>query len=118
MNTSKLRVALKMGLLSLILLGSHATMAQQGKPNEKAVVPPPPTQRLSEDLEPTVTIKQVEGQQVEEFRIRGKLYMMRVTPKGGGKPYVLLDKQGTGHFEVGENYSPHLSVPQWVIMEF
>ncbi len=101
-----------------LAIANPCALAQTAGANQKGVVPPPPVQKgLSEDLEPTVTIKQVDGQQVEEFRIRGKLYMMRVTPKGG-KPYVLVDKAGTGHFEVGENYSPHLSVPQWVIMEF
>ncbi len=106
--------------LPLLILGLGAAHAQapSGAAN-KAVVPPPPVQRgLSDDLEPTVTIKKVDEQQVEEFRIRGKLYMMRVTPKLGGKPYYLIDKDGSGHFEAGETYSSNISVPQWVILEF
>ena len=110
------------GVLWACVLGtlaiSNNSFAQTGKANQRDIVPPPPTVKSSDDLEPTVTIKKVDGQEFEEYRIRGKLYMMRVTPKGGGKPYLLIDKQGTGHFEVGENYSPHLSVPQWVILEF
>jgi hypothetical protein len=105
---------------ALVLLGLNAAFAQAPSgTGGKAILPPPSVQRgLSDDLEPTVTIKKIDEQQVEEFRIRGKLYMMRVTPKLGGKPYYLIDKDGSGHFEAGENYGSNVSVPQWVILEF
>ncbi|MFN7836176.1 MAG: DUF2782 domain-containing protein [Burkholderiaceae bacterium] len=97
---------------------SPRSPAAQPDPTERRTVPPPPEQKQLDELEPTVTIKKIDDQQVEEFRIRGKLYMMRVTPKAGGKPYYLIDKDGSGHFEPGEAYSQQISVPKWVVLEF
>jgi hypothetical protein len=44
--------------------------------------------------------------------------MVRITPKNG-KPYTMIDSKGDGSFAKQDNtLSPHLSVPQWVLIEF
>ena len=88
-------------------------------------VPPPPT--IAQDaratakdtsLEPQVTRREENGQVIEEYRMRGRLYMQRVTPKHG-RAYVLMDHKGDGSFTKLDNtIDGHLSVPQWVLMEF
>ena len=51
-------------------------------------------------------------------RVNGKLYMQRVTPKGG-LPYVLMDMQGDGTFtKQDDTLTPNLRVPQWVLFRF
>ena len=45
--------------------------------------PPPPAGSLNEALEPQVTITKRGEDKVEEFRISGKLYMLKVTPPHG-----------------------------------
>jgi len=53
-----------------------------------------------------------------EYRLRGKLYMIKVTPKVG-KPYYLVDEQGRGAFiRHDEVIGPRISVPQWVLFEW
>lgn len=82
--------------------------------------PPPPRMAIDPALEPQITILQRGSDKVEEFRIRGRLYMIRITPPGGA-PYVLMDQKGDGQFS-SPNHGPadayNLSVPQWVIGRF
>ena len=56
--------------------------------------------------------------EIQEYRINGKLYMQRVTPKIG-KPYVLMDSRGDGSFtRLDNSLTPNVRVPQWVLHTF
>jgi len=69
-------------------------------------------------LQPQVTIRREADQEVAEYRMNGKLYMIRITPKNG-KPYTLVDPKGDGAFVRHDNtLSPNLVVPQWTLLEF
>ncbi|MEJ5211699.1 MAG: DUF2782 domain-containing protein, partial [Burkholderiales bacterium] len=63
------------------------------------------------------TIRQRGEDVVEEFRIGGKLYMMKITPKYG-KPYYLVDDKGDGSFIRMDNLDSGTRVPRWVIHQF
>jgi hypothetical protein len=52
-----------------------------------------------------VTITKRGENQVEEFRIGGQLYMMKITPPHG-VPYYLIDEKGDGHFTRQDNLDP------------
>lgn len=99
-----------------------AVLAQQPPKLEPLpdVPPPPPQMQIDPALEPEVkTFKRGEDK-VEEFRVKGKLYMIRVTPSHG-VPYVLVDNNGTGKFGVpsqGPADAHSISVPMWVIGTF
>lgn len=82
-------------------------------------VPPPPPEMVPFDaaLEPQVTIKKRESDTIEEFRVQGKLYMIKVTPTHG-VPYYLIDNQGDGNFSRMETMDTRTRVPQWVIGTF
>lgn len=67
--------------------------------------------------EPSITIRSMGRERIEEYRLKGKLYMIRVTPPVG-KPYYLLDQMGRGEFTRHEGPTPPLAVPQWVIKSF
>jgi hypothetical protein len=81
--------------------------------------PPPPAMEKTEPaLEPVVTTRQEGDKEVVEYRVKGKLFMQRVTPKGG-KPYVLVDNHGDGTFMRQDNpLDSGVRVPQWVLKEF
>ena len=80
--------------------------------------PPPPIVEPDPALQPQVTTRQEGDKEIAEYRINGKLYMMRVTPKGG-RPYVLIDHKGDGTFSRQDNtLAPNVSVPQWVLLTF
>ena len=52
--------------------------------------PPPPGFELDPALEPQVTILKRGTDTVEEYRVGGKLYMLKVTPAQGA-PYYLIE---------------------------
>lgn len=78
--------------------------------------PPPPPGASDQSFEPQVTITKRGENKVEEYRMNGKLYMLKVTPPGG-TPYYLIDRQGNGTW-VRDSTDKGLVVPQWVIHNF
>lgn len=101
------------------LLVTFPAVAQQRPSNLEPVpdIPPPPpaTLQLAPGVEPEVRIIRREKETVEEFRVGGQLYMMRVTPVGGGTPYYLVDYFGDGNFARTATYDSGVRVPMWVI---
>jgi hypothetical protein len=81
--------------------------------------PPPPPPGLEPDasLEPQVTIQRRGTETVEEFRINGRLYMIRVTP-AHGRPYYLIDNVGRGEFTRLDAYDTGTRPPMWVIHQW
>ena len=83
--------------------------------------PPPlaPATQADTALEPQVTRVNEAGETVQEYRVNGRLFMQRVTPRGGGRAYVLMDHKGDGSFTRQDNtLDGRLQVPQWVLLEF
>jgi hypothetical protein len=79
---------------------------------------PPAMMPLDDSFEPEINIRQHEGATVEEYRVNGRLYKIKVTPLRG-EPYILVDHRGDGSFVPAEGPgTPGLSVPQWVIGTF
>ncbi len=82
--------------------------------------PPPPLQdeAKSPTPEPQVTTRHEGDDEIQEYRINGKLYMQKVAPKHG-IAYVLVDQKGDGTFSKQDNtLDPHVRVPQWVLLTF
>jgi hypothetical protein len=67
--------------------------------------------------EPSITIRNKGRERIEEYRLKGKLYMVRITPPKG-KPYYLVDQMGRGEFIRHEGPAAPTAVPQWVIGTF
>jgi hypothetical protein len=78
---------------------------------------PPAGFELDPSLEPQVTIQRRGTETVEEFRIRGRLYMIKVTP-AHGVPYYLIDEYGRGDFARRDSYDTGTRPPMWVIHQF
>jgi hypothetical protein len=80
-------------------------------------VPPPPKVKDGEVLdEPEVTIRKKGTETVEEYRMHGELYMMKVTPEHGVPYYLHKEDQDGGWVNVGPNKP--LSIPKWIIFRF
>jgi len=81
-------------------------------------VPPPDDAETDEELEPEVTIIRRKDATVAEYRINGRLYMVKVTPVVG-KPYYFVDRDGDGLMEskMSDIYNP-TRVPQWLIFSW
>ena len=108
-------------IVGLLFAAALPVAAQQAKPPElqplPAPPPPPPGYELDPAFEPQVTILKRGTDTIEEFRIGGRLYMIRITP-AGGRPYYLVDQQGAGNFVRYDNYDSGLRPPMWVIFQF
>jgi hypothetical protein len=103
--------------ISLACLSLSAYAAQPEAP-ARADAPPPPPMAADDTLdEPQVTITKQTEQTIEEYRIGGKLYMIKITPKIGA-PYYLVDDLGDGKFARQERLDTGLRVPRWVIKRF
>jgi hypothetical protein len=71
----------------------------------------------AESLEPQVTILRRGQDRIEEYRLRGRLYMVKVIP-AIGTPYYLVDQTGTGHLVRQDSVNGSLAVPMWVVKSF
>jgi len=112
-----------MRLISILLLSSvaGACFAADAPPPDFKQLPSPPAldaNTQDADMEPQVTITRKKDVVIEEYRVGGKLFKIKVTPKIG-KPYYLVDERGDGQFsrQDGPDGSS-LRPPQWVIHQF
>ena len=60
---------------------------------------PIPPKVPQEQIEPTVTIREEEQRLIEEYRMNGRLYMVKITPKVG-PAYYYIDTDGDGQLEL------------------
>lgn len=101
--------------LTALPLGAAAVDDKPPKLEPVPEIAPPPG--MADDLEPQVTITHQGADKVEEFRIKGRLYMIKVTP-GHGRSYYLIDQRGDGQMRRYDDLSPNFVVPMWMIKEF
>ncbi len=77
---------------------------------------------LAEDIdlsEAEVTIVQDDkDQRVEEYRVNGRLYLVKVIPVAG-PAYVMADKSGDGQFELlDDDPTANLPTAQWILFKW
>jgi hypothetical protein len=105
-------------LVLLLAFVSCAAVAQRKPPAMEPIPEPPPPPEPGVE-QPEVRIERpAEGDKVEEFREGGRVVMLRVTPKGGGKPYYLVDTTGQGQWQRRESLDDGIRVPMWPILIF
>lgn len=84
-------------------------------PPSTEYAPPPPTGMADEGLEPEVKIIRRRDAVIHEYRINGRLYMVKVVPRVG-PPYYLYDRDGSGSLESRKlQLEPAPVVPNWKI---
>jgi hypothetical protein len=79
-------------------------------------IPPPAITNEDNADEPQITIVKKKGETIEEYRINGQLYMMKVTPAHGVPYYLHKEDQNGGWVNDGPNQP--LSIPKWTIFRF
>ena len=101
--------------LSILCASVYAT--DEPKPSELPSLPPPSLDSNEAVDEPQVTITKQTEQTVEEYRVAGRLYMIKITPKVG-KPYYLVDDVGDGKFSRHDGLDSGVRPPRWVLFRF
>ncbi len=109
-------------LHKLIILCSAIGFSMSTSWAEESVLvePPPLPERLQsgEVIEPEINIIQHDDKLVEEYRLGGKLYAIKVTPVKG-PAYYLMDTDGDGSLETTQfELGSGLLIPNWILLEW
>lgn len=78
---------------------------------------PLPDLGLDPSLEPEITIREGDDRTIEEYRVNGELYMIKVIPRIG-KPYYLLNRRSAAGTPHRGDMESGVSVPMWEIYRF
>jgi len=70
------------------------------------------------DIEPSITIRESENRVSQEYRVNGRLYMVKITPSVGA-PYYLVDEDGSGDMTLSRG-TPGIenNIPQWTLFSW
>lgn len=69
------------------------------------------------ELEPQITIIKRGEDTIEEYRVNGELYMIKVTPRVG-LPYYLVNRRGDGIFNHPGDPGSGVRAPMWLLESF
>ncbi len=113
--------ARRLALVALALLAPALAGAQDLPPAPPGAVEGPPLPdrvQSGEPLEPEVRIIRREQEVIEEYRQGGRLYMVRVVPRGA-PPYYLVDSDGDGRLDTRwVEAAPGVLIPSWVLFSW
>ena len=116
-------------VVALLLSSALSAAAQSTQPKDlrplpevpeppELALPSPGVDEEGSSLEPQVTITKRGEDKVEEYRVNGRLYMIKITPRIG-LPYYLIDNLGDGTFATGTGgVDQGIRPPMWVIRPF
>jgi hypothetical protein len=121
--------AMRQIVVALLLSSALSAAAQSTQPKDlrplpevpeppELALPSPGVDEEGSSLEPQVTITKRGEDKVEEYRVNGRLYMIKITPRIG-LPYYLIDNFGDGTFATGTGgLDQGIRPPMWVIRQF
>ncbi|OGT66276.1 MAG: hypothetical protein A3I13_00590 [Gammaproteobacteria bacterium RIFCSPLOWO2_02_FULL_47_50] len=112
----------KLILLGLLLCLGFPLYADEVNPDELEDIPEPPALpdpvESGEAIEPQVTIIQRDDATIEEYRVNGVLYSVKIIPVVG-PAYYLVDRDGDGQLESRVNdITRDIPVPLWLIFSW
>jgi hypothetical protein len=113
-----MRVHMKMQGLSLVLMLVAASVVAAETitlPPKLEPIPEPTATSAPAADEHEVTVSKRGGDRIEEFRFKGRLYMIRVTP-AVGLPYTMVDDRGDGVFNRKDLRGTPMKAAQWNVL--
>jgi hypothetical protein len=101
-----------------LLIAAAVVLAASAHAQPPLPEPPPlPDAYRGDAIEPEVTIIETGRELIYEYRVRGRLYMVRVQPQVG-PPYFMLDTDGDGLMDAQESDPRNIAIPQWVLFSW
>ena len=114
----------RFAMILLMLMPLAPAQAIDPPPDDTAPLPgpeqpdiPPPVES-GENMDPDITIRRRGTDTVEEYRINGKLYMVKIKPSIG-PPYYMVDTDGDGNMDVRKSdVTRGMNIPRWVLFSW
>jgi Protein of unknown function (DUF2782) len=108
-------------LAALVFAVALSATAQKTPPPNLEPLPeaPPIAPEIASDpeLEPEITVIRRANETIEEYRVGGRLTMIKVTPKAG-RPYYLVADGADGSWIRRDSLDTGLKVPMWLLFSF
>jgi len=98
--------------VALIMTANVSLAADIAKP---PVLPEPLMD--GETIEPEINIIQKDDRTIEEYRVNGELYMIKVIPTIG-VPYYFMDTDGDGSLESKQFELDSGPIPNWILFKW
>ncbi len=122
--TVALVVSSAFATIATLATGASAQSTERAKPKDavpvedapvasKELIPP----KEKATLESKVTTVKKGADTVDEYRMNGKLFKMRITP-AKGPSYFLVDPKGDGNFIRADGPEQKIATPTWVLLEW
>ena len=104
---------------SLVFISTAFPQSEEEEEFADAPLPPelPEPIESGKMVEPQVTIIRTEKQVIEEYRLNGHLYKIKITPSVGPS-YYLFDEDGDGNWERKSSDIYTDRVPQWILFRW
>lgn len=67
-----------------------------------------------EAVEPEITIREGANETIYEYRVRGRMYMVKIQPQIG-PAYFMIDTNGDGTLDQRSNVPMDLNINQWIL---
>jgi hypothetical protein len=103
-------------LILILLCACVAASAFADDEQSRQTAPPVSSPDINDQLQqPQIIVRPSPSGEVEEYRVGGQLYMIKVTPEKGVS-YYLVDTDGDGSLETRRNeLSEQFAIPQWTL---
>ncbi|MGR9100521.1 MAG: DUF2782 domain-containing protein [Gammaproteobacteria bacterium] len=104
----------------LFLIVPVAAFAEEPPRLDPTPEPPelPMPAQSGETLEPDITIIRRGEQTIQEYRVNGRLYKVKIIPDKG-PAYYLIDMNGDGNMEVRQSdLQKGVKIPQWLLFSW
>lgn len=70
---------------------------------------------IGEESKPLITVRRQDGAEFKEYRVRGSVIAIKVTPKVGPVYWLI---QRDGNLVRHDAPGPNLTVPSWLVLEW
>jgi hypothetical protein len=107
-------------LLALTFIAGNVLAEPPQDPLEEVPDSPPAPTGVTdeEELEAEVTIRKRGEDMVEEYRVNGRLFMVKIIPRIGF-PYYLVDTNGDGNLDTRrDGLGPGVVPPNWILFRW
>lgn len=102
-------------LTAAILALCASSVLASPQEDEALAAPAAPASPVAGDpTEPEINIREGAEGLIYEYRVRGRVYMVKIQPQVG-PPYYLLDTNGDGILDAQSDSPMNAAVQQWVL---